>query len=125
MNRPQPGDFLSFVSNPNDGYTAVSIEADGLTFRLPDGRVLVALPHNDDPNYVARATLLGYSTALEMCQEHDLLHARLAHALGLPVSPALLAAADGGPMTEITAAEEAMVLAAARFLNLARKACGL
>lgn len=70
---------------------------------------------------MVRAWELGYGGDVEaMTLDHDPLHSRLAVALGLERSPTLWAVAHGLELSaELTAAEEAMVLAAQRFLRLA------
>ena len=103
------------------GRTRVRITATGSETTLPDGRVLPAQPQ-DTPAYRAQAQAIGYGDdMLAMCREHDYLHALLCQALGLPVSPALLGAINGAPTNDLTGAEEDLVLAAQRFLNLWRR----
>lgn len=102
------------------GHTCVKVQGDRVGTTLPDGTVIDALPNHGDED-VARAHSLGYGgDVLAMTRDHDRMHARLAHALGLKESPALRDAALART-TEIGDAEEAMVLAAQRFLNLCRR----
>lgn len=101
------------------GDTRVAVGVHGSDTTLPDGRVLPARPQPDGA-YLLQAVTLGYDDTAAMCREHDYLHAKLCHALGLPESPALAAAARGQPVNALTGAEEDLVLAAARFLNLYR-----
>lgn len=88
--------------------------------RYPDGTEVHAHPQHG-PEDEARAVALGYPGVGSMTVEHDPLHTLLAVTLGLGVSPTLWAVAHGLPVDPVLAeAEEAMVLAAQRFLNLAR-----
>lgn len=87
---------------------------------LPDGSVVKAYP-NDTPEDVARAHELGYNgDVLAMTLNHDPLHVWLAQALGLYESPALRDAAEGTTST-LGEAEECVVLALQRYLNLLRR----
>lgn len=102
------------------GRTMVHVTPLGSHVKLSDGRVLIARPEDTD-SYRAQASALGYGAdTAAMCREHDYLHALLAHALGLSESPALRGAVEGRPTDALTGAEEDMVLAAQRFLNLWR-----
>jgi hypothetical protein len=103
------------------GGTTAYVGDSWVTTALPDGRVVYATPNHDDESN-ARALELGYSGVEAMTREHDPMHALLCHALGLDYSPALSRAADGLRATELSDAEEAMVLAAQRFRNLCRAA---
>lgn len=87
--------------------------------RYPDGTEVHAHP-NHGPEDVVRAHVLGYrGNVSAMTLEHDPLHTRLAMALGLPHSPTLWGLAHGTPVDAVLVdAEEAMVLAAQRFLQL-------
>lgn len=89
--------------------------------RYPDGTEVHAHPRHG-PEDEARAVALGYVDVDEMTLDHDRLHSRLAAALGLRCSPTLWALAHGEPAPACAGAEEALVLAAQRFLNLAREA---
>jgi len=80
-------------------------------------RTFTAIPE-DNPEYELRAKELGFATSLEMCKAHDKMHAGFADQLGLPYSPALLAASKGEPINELTGAEEAFILAFHKFVNL-------
>lgn len=100
------------------GNTTVRVFESHVETTLPDGQVVYATPMHDEES-VARAHSLGYEgDVVAMTLDHDRLHAALSHALGLPESPALRAAASGGPSTMVTGAEEDMVLAAQRLMNL-------
>jgi hypothetical protein len=86
-----------------------------------DGRILEAAP-NYDAESINRARELGYSgDVLAMTRDHDPLHTRLCTCLIGQESPALLGALDGVEPGELEHAEEAMVLAAQKFLQLWRK----
>lgn len=93
---------------------------------LPCGCTLVA-EVTDTEEDRARAESLGYPEPMYMHVEHDPIHLLLSLALGLKTSPALHYAQHGGvpgaetPQSELRQVEEEMVLAAQRFLNLARK----
>lgn len=89
--------------------------------RYPDGTEVHAHP-NHRPEDVALAAELGYGGNVdEMTLWHDPIHTRLCWALGIGHSPTLFGLAHGEPADPVVAAaEEAMVLAAQRFLNLAR-----
>lgn len=103
------------------GDTRVTVSSDGSVTVLPDGMRLVARPEPTG-SYLMQSMRLGYGTdTARMCREHDYLHAKLCHALGLPCSPALAAAARGLPIDALTGAEEDLVLAAQKFLNLWRE----
>jgi hypothetical protein len=102
------------------GDVRVYLVGDTVLTILPDSRALYAAP-NYDPESVARAASLGYPDVEAMTREHDPMHSRLAYALGLKESPALSRAANGAKdVSDLTDAEECMVLAAQRFLNLCR-----
>lgn len=103
------------------GGTTVTIGEGWVLTTLPDGTEVPAAP-NHTPEDIARAHALGYDGDVwAMTRDHDRLHAQLALCLGLLESPALRAAATGQD-TEITGAEEEVILAAQRFVNLCRKA---
>ncbi len=86
---------------------------------LGTGEEITAAPQTSD-EYRANAEALGYGSDTDrMCREHDLLHAVLCEALGLPYSPTLKNVAGGQGPTDLTNYEEDMVLAAQRFLNAA------
>jgi hypothetical protein len=85
---------------------------------LPNGSELLALP-NYDAESIARAHALGYAgDVVAMTRDRDRFHALLTHALGLHESPALRDATED-VVSELGHAEECMVLAAQRFMNLA------
>lgn len=87
---------------------------------LPGGAVVHAHP-NYGPEDHERARALGYQGDVwGMTLDHDHMHVRLCHALGLKESPALRQATRG-ESSELAGAEEEMVLAAQRFVNLCRK----
>ncbi len=90
------------------GETHVAVIGNHVLTVLPDGAKVTAAPNYDDASVVEAMT-----------REHDLLHAKLCHALGLDESPALRAAATGQD-TEASGADERMVLAAQELLNLTR-----
>jgi hypothetical protein len=103
------------------GGTWVLVRPGYVSTVLPDGATVVATP-NHTPEDVERAHRLGYAgDVVAMTRDHDRFHALLAHALGLKESPALRDVANGAT-SEIGCAEEDMVLAAQRFLNMCRKA---
>lgn len=99
--------------------TVVQCE-NGTHTELPGDLVLMAQPEDTD-SYLAQAHAIGYADGTAMCREHDYLHAALAEMLGLPHSPALMGAARGEPINDLTGAEERAVLAIAEFWNLARR----
>ena len=69
-------------------------------------------------NQAEIATALGYATVAEMNAEHDLFHEGLCRALGLTQSPTLYRVRTGRSLNhDWVRYEEAMVLAAQRFLN--------
>jgi hypothetical protein len=88
-----------------------------------EGRRYAATPE-DNPEYRARAKELGFVKPTgeidvwAMCRAHDLAHARFAEIMGLSHSPALLAASRREPISELTGAEEAFILAHHRYFNL-------
>jgi hypothetical protein len=96
-------------------------EAQAMVFvTLPDGARITAAP-NHDPESIARAHELGYGGDVRaMTLDHDPLHVIVCHALGLPESPALRDAVNG-VTTELGLAEEGVVLALQRFVNLCRE----
>lgn len=101
--------------------TTVRIMPGWVETTLPDGALVVARP-NQGAEHVARARALGYDGDVwAMTMEHDPMHARLCHALGLRESPALRASLSDQP-SELAGAEEEMVLAAQRYVNLCRRA---
>lgn len=103
------------------GHTVVETHDGWVLVRLPAGGEIRSLPE-DNNEYIARAHALGFNTANEMNEAHDREHAWLAHVMGLPVSPALYAVAyEKGP-SELTGAEEEVILALHRYRNLLRKA---
>lgn len=102
------------------GGTWVIVRPELVETVLPDGTTVTATPNRTVAD-VEMATRLGYDgDVVAMTRDHDHFHAMLAHALGLKESPALRDAANG-VQSEIGGAEEDMVLAAQRFVNLCRK----
>lgn len=88
---------------------------------LPGGAVVAAHPNRTAEDF-ARARALGYQGDVwGMTLDHDHMHVLLCHALGLKESPALRQASRG-ESSELAGAEEQMVLAAQRFVNLCRGA---
>lgn len=85
-------------------------------------REVNAIPESTE-EYRQRALDLGYTDTpdspaeLKMCQEHDLIHCFLAHALLETESHALWCAAYNQPASARTDEEEAMVLQYQKFLN--------
>ena len=62
---------------------------------FPDGRVVPARPEDSD-SYRETARECGYGeNTFRMCLHHELLHAILAEAQGLPYSPTIRAVAEG------------------------------
>lgn len=103
------------------GSTQVRVMQGWIETVLPGGRVVHAHP-NHGPEDIARAQALGYQGDVwGMTLDHDHMHVRLCHALGLKESPALRQATRG-ESSELAGAEEEMVLAAQRFVNLCRQA---
>lgn len=95
------------------------VKCDGTAWvvtRYSDGTEVLAHPMHR-PEDEALAVELGYPDVDEMTLFHDPLHERLARALGLPHSPTLWALAHGQPAPACAAHEEAMVLAAQKFMN--------
>ncbi len=89
--------------------------------RFPDGTEIHAHPQHG-PEDTARARALGYPNVAAMVLDHDPLHVLLAHVLGVGRSPTLDGLVSGRPADpELAQAEEALVLAAQRFLNMARR----
>jgi hypothetical protein len=104
------------------GETSVTLGAFGADAVLPDGTELEARPARTGAALMV-AVRLGYDgNAASMTREWCYLHAKLCHAMGLPQSPALTAFARHGRVdtTGLEAAEEEMVAAAMKFLNLWR-----
>lgn len=91
---------------------------------LPGGLILSSLPEHTQ-EYEARARDLGFQDGDAMNRQHHRMHAQLAAWLGLPVSPALRAAAlnahDEDDGCAICSAEEAAVMALHRYTNLLRR----
>lgn len=104
------------------GRTLIEVHAQGwVRVVLPDGKTFTATPEANE-TYRTWSTLLGYTdNGHSMNLEHDRFHAMLAQMLGLPESPALRASADGVAIDDLTGAEEAVVLALARYVNELRK----
>lgn len=96
----------------------VGLDAERTITRLPDGRTVLA-EHAEQPGQSETALDLHYPDARSMNRDHDVLHTLLAYWLGLPASPTLVQVADGNFGSDLARAEEAAVLALARFANLA------
>lgn len=74
--------------------------------------------YDQDATQEDTARALGYRTVDAMNEEHDPFHERLCIALGLSESPTLAAKRNGAPLNrDWVRCEEAMVLAAQRFIN--------
>jgi hypothetical protein len=102
------------------GGSAVRVMQGWVETVLPDGTTIHAKPNHDSED-VARARALGYGGDVwRMTLDHDHMHVRLCHALGLRESPALRQASRG-ESSELAGVEEEMVLAAQRFVNLCRR----
>lgn len=100
------------------GATLVEVFAGFVRTTLPDGAPVYAVP-GETAEDVARAHALGYGGDVwAMTRDHDRFHAALAHAFGLPESPALRATVEG-VQSELAGAEECAVLAIQRWLNMA------
>lgn len=98
--------------------SAISVDPQGSTVMLPGGHVVIGRPHDTDA-YRASAAALGYGAdTLQMCREHDPLHAALCDWLGIESSYSLRLAA-GQPLvaTEARLAmlEEDAVMAVQKF----------
>lgn len=103
------------------GFTVVEIFDGWVRTTLPDGTEIHAHPRHGVED-VARAHSLGYAGDVwAMTRDHDRFHALLAHALDLEESPALRQSALGQE-SELAGAEEEVVLALQRFVNLCRAA---
>ena len=88
---------------------------------FPGGEVLYAT-HEAQEGQVELARELGYSSTEDMNRDHDVAHSALAHAAGLPFSPALFAAATGAPDELRHGLEEDAVKAFQKFaLSYGRK----
>ena len=86
---------------------------------LASGTVVVGCPH-DTEEYRATAASLGYGDdTVAMCRDHDPLHQALCSWLGVGESFALRCAAGERREDELSAAEEAAVMAVQRFAKLA------
>jgi hypothetical protein len=102
------------------GGTLVEIFSGWVRTTLPDGSPIYAVP-GETAEDVARAHSLGYDgNVWAMTRDHDRIHALLAHAFGLPESPALRQTLTG-VQSELAGAEECAVLAIQRWVNLCRK----
>ena len=90
--------------------------------RFPDGSEVHAHPQHGEEDE-ARARALGYADVAAMTLDHDRLHTLLAQALTDGPSPVLWAQAHPGIVVdaELADAEEHLVLAAQRFVALARR----
>lgn len=102
----------------------VCIEGDTVITTLPDGAVVVAKP-NYTKEDADRARRMGYrgegvTRVIDMTRDHDWLHTLLADALGFDESYALRAAVTGEE-NDLSDAEEDVVLAMQRLLNLHRE----
>ena len=91
--------------------------------KYPDGTEVHAHP-NHRPEDISLAVELGYGGDVQaMTLWHDPIHTRLAHALGLVHSPTLWAIAHNeSPDSRVADLEEAMVLAAQKFINACEEA---
>lgn len=99
--------------------TIISILPNSAFIRLPSGKIVRCRPQNTG-EYHTTAHQLGYGNdTLAMCRDHDPLHAVLCDWLGLGDSFALRCAAGLDDESEISAAEEAAVIALQRFMKLA------
>ncbi len=86
--------------------------------RFPSGAAVEAHPQHG-PEDVARAEALGYPHVGAGCLDHDPLHVVVAEVLGTPTL--LRSLAEGKPVDpELAGAEEAVVLAVQRYLNVWR-----
>lgn len=102
------------------GGTWVLVQPERVETILPGGAVVVATPNRTAAD-VEMAHRLGYEgDVLAMTRDHDRFHALLSHALGFKESQALRDAANGVE-SEVGWAEEEMVLAAQRLVNLRRR----
>lgn len=101
------------------GGSTVEFPEYGAVTTLPDGQRIIAAPEDNDA-YRATAGRLGYGDdVLRMCREHEAAHAALAAWLLLPESPTLrVVAGEEGP-SDLTGAEERLVLALQDFANRA------
>lgn len=93
-------------------------------FTFPDGTVAEVHAHpNHEPDDVARADALGFPSVDEMTLTHDPMHLALVKLLADEPSPVLVGlAGKDNPPSDLAAAEEAVVLAAQRWLALRRGA---
>jgi hypothetical protein len=99
--------------------TVISILPNSALVRLPGGAIVRSRPQKTGA-YRATAFRLGYGDdTLALCHQHDPLHAILCSWLGLPDSFALRCAAGLDNENELSAAEEAAVLAVQRFMRVA------
>lgn len=91
--------------------------------KFPDGTEVHAHPQHGDED-IQRAEDLGYDGSVGgMTFDHDRLHNILSWALGVEGSPSLWAVAhpeDDIP-GDVRGAEEAMVMAAQKYLNLVKQ----
>lgn len=125
--RVQPRLWVRLVPRGRAGHLLLplhSLKCDGRAWvvtRYPDGTEVHAHPQHG-PEDVARAAALGYPNVDLMTLAHDPLHSLLCFVLLCGVSPTLNGLAHGRRTDPALAdAEEQLVLAAQRFLQLARK----
>lgn len=89
--------------------------------KLPNGTEVHAHPNHSSEDY-ATAEKLGYPNVDAMTLEHDPMHSIINEILFRSPSPVLIGVAGGGnPPSEVAAAEEDVVLAVQKLLNLRRK----
>lgn len=86
--------------------------------KYPDGTEVHAHPNHTDED-LARAESLGFENTEVMTLVHDHVHTAISVAVGLTRSPTLWGIAHDVPAaTELADAEEALVLAFHRYVNL-------
>lgn len=106
------------------GKTTVTVGDGWVKTTLADGTTIHAIPGTEAEDR-ARAASLGYGEGdgalWAMTRDHDRFHAWLAYGLGLKESPALRQTAQG-QQSELAGAEEEVILALQRFINLCRAA---
>lgn len=89
--------------------------------KLPNGTEVHAHPNHDPEDY-EMAERLGYPNVDFMTLEHDPMHSIINEVLFRTPSPVLIGVASGkSPPSEVAAAEEEVVLAVQKLLNLRRK----
>lgn len=98
--------------------TLIECLAVGSRVTLPDGAVVEGAPHDTDA-YRATSERLGYGDdTLQLCRDHDPLHAIVAAVFGLGASYSLAVAAGLRPADALSSAEEEVVLAVQKFVRL-------